>query len=1393
VAGYGLRVKATGNYNGILSDTSTNTGGGYFAAAKNGTRYSIFGTTGAWLGDTSTDTAIVSEAASSNIRFYTNGSSSESMRITSGGNVGIGTTSPSAPFHVWKDAGDGNSVMRIRNTNSTFRITTLQFEDYAGAYADGLISFNVKSGAAAGSYLGIGVSTTGSLVVAYGGNVGIGTVSPGSKLSVAGTLTATDTISSTSGTVTTYLTYTSTNGVVGTQTNHGLQIRTNDTARMFIDTSGNVGIGTTSPQEYLHIVGTNDLTRGVRFSEAGNNYRSGINWGSSGGANSGWGLDFYTPSSNTGTVTNLSLRGNGVSYFNAGNVGIATTSPSALLHVQGLGASPNADSVYITNKRGGYFPLKVLATQGDYQGVLIEHEDGTGSGGAGPSGSYGFKFDDKRTSGTYASHPSASFVIARSNTYNNTNIFEVRPYNSSPAIAVATGGNVGIGIASPAASLHVAAENNNNNGTIKLGARLWIQHNDSGNTTSSFANDYNSDSARMEFRMKGNTASDAKMTILGNGNVGIGTTSPTDELQVVTTSGNGITITTNDVATLKMRSSAGSTKNWGFATTNLAASDFGIYQSTSNGGDPISAGTARLYFDGNGNVGIGTTSPVYQLQVLNTIGLRANSTSFQAIRGTYWGYSTSYPVVMIGHQSTGSFTTVSIGYDPSGNANGAFSGDGREILFRRGAQFVTPNAADTSFNLYNLVLLDGNVGIGTATPVSTFQVAGTSTLGSSASNGDVTVISNSTPFLIKGRSTYDRGFMVLSWDVSPDCGVIITNSFKINVNATPGSNTGTVAMTITSGGNVGIGTTSPSEKLDLLGTFRQSTTSTQPMLIYGDSAATNGLFRVQIDEVNDSFGTGARTFLGDGGIDIFIGTGNSSYTPANTYIALNHSGEISMGAGSATKHLVISTSGNVGIGTTSFGTSLLNVNGNIGLAGDTTKYFYMPDVNQGTGSIYMQAGFGSSQAGGALRLYGHNATAYTGGDVEVGLSGKGNFLINSTIGGSRLVTVNINGNVGIGTTSPGSNLHIKGSNDSGADFGAEIRVWENAFGASLQGSTQGNTAAFVGNFRYNFTTAGSSIQNYPNAGQGILFKDGIHVYSSNPGGSGGGTFTPSERLTIKTDGNVGIGTTSPSSILHILDTSANDTTLIIGAAGEVPIIKAGGANTDLQIEAVGAGGYLNFVTNGTSRMLISGGGSVGIGTTSPTNKLHIVGGVTVNSTTPFTFTGNGNSGTYTQTAFYTNQNNTSNNTANGIFIERGRLSDSPSAEIRSFVIGDRGGAIQLLLDKDGKLTVTNDVVAYGSPSDISLKTNIKPLEGALEKIMQLQGVSFTWKEDTSENNLVGIKDDIGFIAQQVQEVLPDLVRKNDNGLLSLRDKGITALLVEAIKELKAEIDTLKNK
>ena len=119
-----------------------------------------------------------------------------------------------------------------------------------------------------------------------------------------------------------------------------------------------------------------------------------------------------------------------------------------------------------------------------------------------------------------------------------------------------------------------------------------------------------------------------------------------------------------------------------------------------------------------------------------------------------------------------------------------------------------------------------------------------------------------------------------------------------------------------------------------------------------------------------------------------------------------------------------------------------------------------------------------------------------------------------------------------------------------------------------------------------------------------------------------------------------------------------------------------------------------------------------------------------------------------------------------------------------------GGNNKFEFGGTGTLTAAADIIAYGSPSDIRLKENIKPIELALEKAMKLQGVTFDWKESDS---ILKLKEDVGFIAQDVQKVIPELVRENENGMLSMRHQGIAPILLEAIKELKLEIDSLKNK
>ena len=118
-------------------------------------------------------------------------------------------------------------------------------------------------------------------------------------------------------------------------------------------------------------------------------------------------------------------------------------------------------------------------------------------------------------------------------------------------------------------------------------------------------------------------------------------------------------------------------------------------------------------------------------------------------------------------------------------------------------------------------------------------------------------------------------------------------------------------------------------------------------------------------------------------------------------------------------------------------------------------------------------------------------------------------------------------------------------------------------------------------------------------------------------------------------------------------------------------------------------------------------------------------------------------------------------------------------------------AIRLNLDHSGNLVAAGNITAYGSPSDRRLKENIQPLNNALAKVVQLQGCTFDWKEDSREYQLVGLRNDIGFIADEVKDIIPEMVREGDDGYLSLRDRGFFALLVEAIKEQQSEIDELK--
>jgi hypothetical protein len=104
---------------------------------------------------------------------------------------------------------------------------------------------------------------------------------------------------------------------------------------------------------------------------------------------------------------------------------------------------------------------------------------------------------------------------------------------------------------------------------------------------------------------------------------------------------------------------------------------------------------------------------------------------------------------------------------------------------------------------------------------------------------------------------------------------------------------------------------------------------------------------------------------------------------------------------------------------------------------------------------------------------------------------------------------------------------------------------------------------------------------------------------------------------------------------------------------------------------------------------------------------------------------------------------------------------------------------------------TGDMVAYYT-SDERLKNNIKPLEGSLQSLDKINGYSFTWNQPQEGQHIARAGDDIGLIAQEVKEILPLAVNEREDGYLGIDYTRMVPYLVSCIKELKQEIQTLKN-
>lgn len=197
------------------------------------------------------------------------------------------------------------------------------------------------------------------------------------------------------------------------------------------------------------------------------------------------------------------------------------------------------------------------------------------------------------------------------------------------------------------------------------------------------------------------------------------------------------------------------------------------------------------------------------------------------------------------------------------------------------------------------------------------------------------------------------------------------------------------------------------------------------------------------------------------------------------------------------------------------------------------------------------------------------------------------------------------------------------------------------------------------------------------------------------------------------------------------------------------------------------------------------GGKVGIGTTNPDSFLTLYGDAELklkSDADPLNYADIHFDNTLAGGREYVVGNYGSTSPlANDFFIRDNAAGDR-------FIIDSSGNVGIGTTTPDENLTVNGNVkgLAFIPGSDIRLKENIQPVENALDKIMKLNGVTFAWKESGEKG--------MGVIAQDVEKVFPDIVETGKvSGMKGVNYDSLIAPLIESVKQLKAENDTLKQK
>ncbi|MDB4730470.1 tail fiber domain-containing protein [Akkermansiaceae bacterium] len=267
---------------------------------------------------------------------------------------------------------------------------------------------------------------------------------------------------------------------------------------------------------------------------------------------------------------------------------------------------------------------------------------------------------------------------------------------------------------------------------------------------------------------------------------------------------------------------------------------------------------------------------------------------------------------------------------------------------------------------------------------------------------------------------------------------------------------------------------------------------------------------------------------------------------------------------------------------------------------------------------------------------------------------------------------------------------------------------------------------------------------------------GLYILDLQTSSSATGTNYASQ-FVVEKGGNVGIGTTSPAQML----TLSNGTFQINGSSS---------FSSNVEIGRVGGDNNMGFATGGSERMRISSGGQLLVGTTSALqsdNTMSLAG-----------------SATGAGSAIMDIRNTSSNDNCGVLSLSKATTTTTSANRFIYFYTNNFGTGMGAIAGNGA----TN--VQFVSASDERLKENIKPLTGSLDKVLALNPVSYTWKEN-------GDHIKAGFIAQEVEKVLPEYTDTEDD---EMKTKSITggmtagyiAVLTKAIQEQQTQIEALQS-